>query len=263
MKEKLLFVMPDSLEELLFASVVMSQYLISRMVMGRDVDKVVVVCKQVELHDYLKACWGLADIVVEPTEDQKREAELVFEFDSRRSYEVTKAVSKHIAEAFAIQLGVGMLRFLPPVLVENRPEEIGTILVAERNRMDVVDDSWKWLHRESFIESLQEGELPVTFLSSGAGWDEIRAAVGRASVVIGVRSSVTTIAAAANRVVLELSPEEKGHKDWFRKKECGTYRMIYGKLQDMTPAFVWTQLEKLMQETRGKKAKVAVEVVNG
>lgn len=257
MKEKLLFVMPDSLEELLFASVVLSQYLISRMVMGRQVDKVVVVCRHEDLHKYLNACWAWAVVVTEPTRQQIEEADFVFEFDGASSYRLTQEIQKHIAEAFAIQLGVGLMRFLPPVLVEDRPEEVGTLLVAERNRLDGTDESWKWIHREDFIERLHEGNIPVTFLHSGAGWDEIRAAVGRASVVVGVRSSVTLIAAASNRLVMELSPDEKGHKEWFRKKECGTYRMMYGKLQDMTTIFVWSQIEKLMTNARGYKPPMA------
>lgn len=264
MKEKLLFVMPESLEEILFASVVMSQYLISRMVMGRSVDEVVVVCKWEELHKYLNACWAWAVVVIEPTEQQIVEADFVFEFDAERSYRTTKAVKKHIAEAFAIQLGVGLMRFLPPVLVEDRPEEVGVLLVAERNKIDVVDESWIWPYREEFIEKMNEAGIPVTFLSSGAGWDEMRAAVGRASVVIGIRSSVTLIAASANRLVMELSPDNMGHNEWFRKKECGTYRMIYGKLVDMTSMFVWAQIEKLMNEAKRHRPKLAeVGVASG
>ncbi len=257
MKEKLLFVMPDPLEELLFASVVMSQYLISRMVMGRQVDDVVVVCRHEELHKYLNACWAWAVVVVEPTKQQLNEADLVFEFESSSSYRLTQEVQKHIAEAFAIQLGVGLMRFLPPVLVEDVTEEPGLVLVAERNLLDEWDESWQWPHLTDFCMRLEEGGIPISFLSEDAGWDEIRTAVGKASVVVGVRSSVTLVAAAANRLVMELSPDDKGHKEWFRKKECGTYRMMYGKLQDMTSIFVWSQIEKLMTEARGYKPPMA------
>lgn len=257
MKEKLLFVMPDSLEEVLFASVVMSQYLISRMVMGRPVDEVVVVCRHEELHGYLNACWAWAVVVTEPTRQQIDEADLVFEFDAASSYRLTKEVQKHIAEAFAIQLGVGLMRFLPPVLVEDVREEPGLLLLAERNLMDRTDESWVWPHLEDFGARLKEGNIPISFLPECADWEQTRAAVGRASVVVGVRSSVTLIAAAANRLVMELSPDDKGHKEWFRKKECGTYRMMYGKLQDMTSIFVWSQIEKLMTEARGYKPPMA------
>lgn len=258
MKEKLLFVMPTSLEEILFASVVMSQYLISRMVMGRPVEEVTVVCEDAELGPYLKACWAWAVVVTKPTQQQVDEADFICEFDSSSAYRATQAVNKHLAEALAIQLGVGLMRFLPPILVEDRPEEVGTLLVAERNKKDGPEDvSWVWPHREDFIERVQELGINVTFLPSGAGWDEMRAAVGRASVVVGVRSSVTLIAASANRLVMELSPEGKSHRDWMRKKECGTYRMIHGRLQDMTALFVWGQIEKLMGESRGKKPVMA------
>lgn len=260
MKEKLLFIMPESLEEILFASVVMAQYLISRMVMGRQVDEVVVVCKWEELHKYLNACWAWAVVVTEPTRQQIKEADFVFEFEAENSYRMTKAVKKHIAEAFAIQLGVGLMRFLPPVLVEDVKEELGLVLVAERSQMDspsiqteYVEELWRWSHLEDFVARLKESKIPVEYLSRLASWEEIRMAVGKASVVVGVRSSVTLIAAAANRLVMELSPDNMGHSEWFRKKECGTYRMMYGKLKDMTSIFVWAQIEKLMSETKRRK----------
>lgn len=253
-EEKLLFVMPDSLEELLFASVVLSQYLISRMVIDRAVKDVVVVCKNEELHDYLRACWVWAKVVVEPTESQLVESDFVFEFNAESSYRVTQAVRKHVAEAFAIQLGVGLMRFLPPVLVEDRTEDIGTVLVAERNRMDGVDESWIWPYREEFVAMLEQKGVPVIFLDCEAGWEEIKDMVGKASVVVGVRSSVTTVAAAANRLVMELSPDSKGHRDWFRKKECATWKMIYGSLSSMSSSFVWEQVEKLVSSKKDKKA---------
>jgi hypothetical protein len=264
MKEKLLFILPDSLEELLFASTVLSQYLISRMVMGRDSTQVTIVTKHEELHSYLKACWELAEIVTEPTREQVEEADFIFEFDAESSYRVTQAVQKHIAEAFSIQLGVGLMRFLPPVLVEDVKEEVGTILVADRNIRDGLGESWEWPHLEDFMGQLGQAEIPVVWLPAEASWEEMRTVVGQASIVVGVRGSATLIAAAANRLVMELSPKDKGHRDWFRKRECATYRMIYGELKDMTPAFVWRQIEKLMEESkRGKPQTTRLATIYG
>jgi hypothetical protein len=262
-KEKLLFIMPDSLEETLFASTVLSQYMISRIVMARSVDEVVVVSRHKDVHKYLNACWAWAETVTEPTEQQIEEVDFVFEFNAESSYKVTQAAKKHVAEAFGIQLGVGLMRFLPPVLVEDTKEDVGLVLVADRNIMDGYDDSWVWPHRPNFCAQLEESNIPFIFLPVDASWEDIRTMVGRASVVVGVRSSTTLIAASANRIVMELSPADKGHKEWFRKKECATYRMMYGELGNMTAPFVWAQIEKLMQESKGRKPKKAeMAVVN-
>lgn len=251
--EKLIFIMPDSLEELLFASTVMSQYLISRIVMGRGVKDVVVVSRWKELHSYLKACWIWAEVVDIPTVEQLEKSALVFPFDSESSYRMTEAVEKHIAEAFAIQLGVGLMRFLPAVLVEDIKEEPGMVLVAERNEKDATGVvCWRWNYLQDFVEMLKKNDIPVSFLGSEASWEEIRQAVGKASVVVGVRSSVTLVAAAANRIVMELQPSGFVHKNWFRKKECPTYRMIFGDLNVMTPEFVWKNIENLIDSTKNK-----------
>jgi hypothetical protein len=260
-KEKLLFVMPYSWEEILYASGVMAQYLISRLVTGRNADEVVVVCLHKELHGYLRACWGLAEVVDEPTRQQIDEADVIFEFDAAKAYQITKAVEKPMAEAFSEMLGVGLMRFLPPVLVEDAKEEPGLVLVATRNLNDGVAPSWEWPHLTDFCNRLYELDIPAVWLPAEAGWDETRALVGRSSVVVGVRGSATLMAAAANRIVVELVPEEKAHKEWVRKKECATYRMLYGDLKNMTSIFVWAQIEKLISETKGKRLKMAVAVV--
>lgn len=253
MKEKLVFIMPESLEELLYASVILPQYLISRMVVGRSTEDVVIACREPQLHHYLKCCWYPAVIELEPTQEQLNGADLVFEFSGKTAYQISVATEKHMAETMAVQLGVGLLRFLPPVLVENVKEEVGLLLVAERNELDGTDDSWLWPNAQEFFSELKAADVPVAYLEKGASWEQTREAVGRASVVVGVRGAATTIAAAAYRVVLELTPKDKAHSEWVRKKECSMHRMLYGDLKEMSAAYVWIQLSKLMKDSRGKR----------
>ena len=252
MSEKLIFVMPDSTETLLFASVVMSQYLQTRMVLGRSSSDVVIVCKNREVHSYLNACWGQATVTEKATEDQIEDADFVFSFDERSSYQLTKEVQKHMSDAFGIQLGVNLLRFLPAILVEDQKEDVSKTLIVERTEQDGRRGFgvWDWVWMEDFVALLKEQGVPIKVLGKQAGWEETRIAVGQASVVIGVRGTATTMGAAANRLVLELVPDQAGHQDWVRKKECRTYRMIYGDMDKMTSEFVWKSLMALIKDCR-------------
>jgi hypothetical protein len=263
-KEKLVFIMPEPLEEMLMALTVFAQYMLIRSVLGRSADAPVVVYKREQLHGLIRSCWPTTIAVVEPTRQQLDEADFVHEFDTESTYRITEAVEKPIGESFAIRLGAHMMRLLPPVLVEDEREEIGMVLLAERNNMDGTDESWYWPHKEALWEQLLETKIPVQFLPKDADWEILRTAVGRSSVVIGPRSSVTLLAAAANRVVIELAPVDKGHKEWFRKPECQTYRMLRGRLEDMTSIFVWAQVDRLIRSVKGPKKMepVGVEVVD-
>jgi hypothetical protein len=260
MEEKVIFILPDSLEELLFALTVVAQYMLIRMVMGRSTKELVVVCKHEELHPLVKACWVWAKVVTAPTREQLEEADLIHEFDAESTYRVTEAVRKPIGESFAIKLGAHMVRLLPPILVEDVQEDIGLVLVAARNKRDRTDESWRWPYLEDFVDQLKASQVPVEFLPEDVGWEELRRAVGRASVIIGVRGSATLVAAAANRLVIELYPSGKGHPFWFGKQECTTYRVLYGAMENMSPAFVWNSLEKLIKEVKGPNALVGAEV---
>jgi len=255
--EHVLFVLPEPMEEAIMAAHVISQYMVTRLVMARDALNTTIVCPCEAIHPYVKACWDLAEVVKEPTEKQIENSKFTFEFDSNRAYLMTQEVQKNIQDSLAIQLGVGLWKYLPSVLVENTPENAGLVLVAERNVLDGVDESWEWPWREEFIRLGHERQIPMSWIDKNVGWDEIRKAVGRASVVVGVRSTVTLIAASANKLTMELSPEDKGHPEWFRKTDKPFYQMMYGRLEQMTAEFVWQHVARMVEKMSplGKKAR--------
>lgn len=258
-QEKLLFVLPSSMEAAAVAMDVLSHYLITRMVTGRDSRNVVVVCPLKEMHRFVKASWVFVEVVEEPTEQQLEEAEVTFEFSIERSYKMTKGVQKSMADSFAIQLGVGLLRTLPPILVEDTFEEKGKVLVADRAIKDGRDASWVWPHKEAFIELLDGNDIPCTILNETASWDETRLAVGRASVVVGVRGTATLMASAASKLVIELEQSSQAHREWLRKTKKMNYRMAYGRLEDMTADFIWKNVEALVRQNLGRKETVLEE----
>jgi hypothetical protein len=253
--EKLIFVMPEYLEEALFAIPVMGHYLAGRNVIGRDCKDVTVVCNNQELTKLIRSYWIWAKVTAEVTQDELQQADFIYEFDSEMAYKISSSVEKHISDAFGIQLGAGLTRFLPSILTEDTPEVSGSVLVVERNGMDRPLGDSHWKHRERFIEIGQENEIKMAFLGAGAYFEETRCAVGRASVVVGVRGAATLVAAAAGKIVMELVPRGEFHKQWMTKWENSFYRMAYGTLDDMIPEYVWNRTWTLVQEATGKAVK--------
>ena len=250
--EKLLFVLPSSLEEALMASTVLANYLITRMVTGRDSNNVTVVCPSKAV-SFVKQSWYWANVVEEATQEQIEEAEMTFEFDTRGSYLMAKEVRKSIGDCFAIQLGVGLMQTLPAILVEDTPVDPHRILVASRHQDDGRDLTWFWPYEQEFCNLLEEEDVPYSWLRPDAEWDEMRQAVGRAEVVVGVRGTPTLMAAGANKVLMELSADYNGHSEWFRKSKASNYRLMYGDLNNMTAEFVWKQTKLLVAKVFGKR----------
>jgi len=231
------------------AGTVLSHYLITRMVTGRDSTSVTIVCPCEKMIPFIKASWYSAVVVKEATQEQIESSDMTFEFDAEGSYRLTEAVKKGIAESFAIQLGVGFIPHQAPILVEDTPEEEHSIAVVSRQLDDGLDSAWIWPHQQAFIDLLEKNEVEYNFLREDADWDEMRKVVGRARVVVGVRGTPTLMAVSGNKLVVELSSSMRGHSEWFRKSKAPTYRVIFGDLKDMNADFVWQQTQLLVAKT--------------
>ena len=255
MLESLLMVLPEPMEEALMAAHVLSQYMVTRLVMARDARNVTIVCPCEEIIPFVQSMWIFAEVVKEATPEQVENANMTFEFDTTRCYSMTEKVEKGIADSLAIQLGVGLWRSLPAVFIEQWPEEKGLVLLAERNNLDGVDDSWEWPHKLAFLEEAMKRDIPLTTLPAAATWDETKEAVACASLVVGVRSTATLIACAANKLVVEMTPSDKGHANWFKKTDKPFYRMMYGPLGKMTADFVWKHAALLVSKTQSHKPR--------
>jgi hypothetical protein len=219
------------------------QYLEDRAVMERAPEKVTLVCEREDTHEFLRACWKGMDVVSEAGKE-KEEADLVFEFNPEVAYRLTEKVEKHIVESYGVQLGTMPFMKLPPVAMEIGQEERGLVSIAFSDK-----DRWEWPHWKEFDGLLSKEEVPIhNDLVETLGWKWLLHSVSKASVVVGVRGAATLMAAAMGKIVMELSPEEGGHRNWMPKWENKKYRMIYGKLEDMTADFVWTRTRGLVEE---------------
>ena len=272
MSENLLFVLPSTMEEALWAIPVLMYYLEVRLVTAKElVDPVrhvrlpprellgtlVVACELTEIHDIIRSTWNNLEVVEKVTEEIRRKTDIVFELDAENAYDLTKLLQKHIVEGYELQVGCAPSVKLPLVAQRFVEENLGSVLVVGRNRYDELRD-WVWAKEAEFLRMGVEAEIEMVKLPDDASFAETVDAVSRASVVVGVRGTGTLLGASFQRVVMELSPDNREHKHWMAKWECPYYQMIYGELADMTAAFVWDRTKRLVERTRKSGEKTWV-----
>jgi len=253
--DKIVFVIPDTLEEALWALPVISQHLGNRLVTGRAAEKVYCFCPIVDIRYLFTACWHGMEVLEFPMpEEIRNEVDVLFEFNPDKSYALTQAVGKHIVEAYGTMLGTVAMSILPPIASKER-EEPGTVLVVKRHKLDR-EMVGSWWHSDEFVRMGKAFGIPVSLCNENLEFRELVTEVGRASVVVGIRGTGTLLASAFGKTVMELSPENWGtHKNWMSKWENKRYRMMYGDLKDMNAIFVWERTRVLVEEAAKKNAK--------
>lgn len=254
---KIVFVCPPYMEETLFAYPVIMQYLEGLLVMNKQEYKdVVIACENTEMHKVIQACWKWARVINYVDVEDLKDAELIFEFDTELAYELTKAIEKGMGESYAIQLGVGLHRILPPVLIETYIEERGRVLIADRSKYDrPLEGQNDWKDEcDKLKDILHDNGIRVAHLDPGANFIETCCSVARASAVVGIRSTATLLASAAGKLVIELAYPKWGHKHWTTKWDNRGYRLMYGELPEMKAEFIWERMNMLAKGLSGKAA---------
>lgn len=264
MPENILFVLPETQEEALWALPVLAQYLETRLVTGKPIEdlhygityppreatgKIAVVSKFVEWHDVIRALWKGIEVLERLTEEVRDRSDIVFVFDPKRAYSLTCSVEKHIVESYGILIGALPFVSLPPILPRfDMEEELGSVLWVQRNNEDEHRDDWLlWEELPRFYEMGKEAGISVSGLSSIVSFRYMVEKISQASVVVGVRGTGTLLAACFQKIVMELTPDNREHRKWMLKNECPFYRTIYGDLRDMTAEFVWDRTKGLVE----------------
>lgn len=245
MQENVTFVLPDSYEELLYALPVLAQYCEDRSVARRSIGSVTVFTKRTELSAIIKSYWPTR--ITTEMDDEAKASDLIIEFSPNDAYEQTKAVEKHICEAYGIQVGTVPFMTLPIVSCPIVDEEPGSILVVERNVNDETKSDWQWPQQTEFVRLATENDIDVKVLDSAASFETMRLAVAKASVVVGVRSTATLIAAAEHKIIMELAPSNWSHRNWMSKSMDRKWRMVYGTLENCTAEFVLERTVQLVE----------------
>jgi hypothetical protein len=244
--ENLIFILPNSLEESLWALPVLGQYLENRLVSKRGPDNVHVVCPVWELREVVSACWKGMTIDDKLCSAKKDKANFIMDFDADRAYKVTHRIRKHISEAYGVMVGAVPSSLLPPVAQWYGEEQVGQVLLVDRSWMDTERED-KWPGIDEFIKTAEQEGIPVKWLSSSYGWKNMVRTISQASVVVGVEGSATLLAATFNKIVLEFSPPDWHHRNWMTKWENRKYRYIRKSLDQISAEYVWERLRFLVK----------------
>lgn len=275
----MVFVLPESLEDLLWSIPVWTQYFENRLVadlsivpfwkryfsVSPNTDRPfqpILVSKIPSTNELMSACWHGVKIV-EDIGQVKDSADLIFEFDIKKAHELTKPVEKHIVESFGILLGVMPPMIFPPILPTLVLEDPGSIVVIERNILDEQRPTWRWKDEEKFCEMGTANGAKLTRLSGSTSFEEIRSAISLASIVVGVRGAGTLVGASLGKIVLELHPTDYEGNYWASKLEDPGYKMIYGDLDDMTAEWVWETLQAQVNELADQKRRDEWNISHG
>ena len=253
MNEKIVFILPKSMEEALCALPVVTHYMVQRRIVGRSSENVFVVTELDELTSLIVAGWRFAQVRGTLDEADRDSADLLFEFSTENAYKMTSVSQKHITDAFSMQLGVAVLKKLPAILVETcADEDLSSVLYIARSCHDA-PRNWDWPHLEEFVDIAERNKIRMSVLDEDASYEELRVAIARASVVVGVRGTGTLMAAAVNKITMELSPDTHEHRHWMPKWENGRYRMVYGPLENMAAEFIWQRTRMLAEDVNQKR----------
>lgn len=247
MGDRLVFILPDGLEELLWAIPVLLQDLVQRVATGRKPEKVTIVCRWEQGHRFLRACWGKGVVVSSLSPEARDEADFVFEFDPDKAYQLTKNLKMHIVEAYALQVGAFAPMRFPPI-AESFGTRDGLVLVAKKTWMET-NRAESWPEEGRFFEIGRQQEIPMRSLPQEVTWEQLVAEVSRASVVVGLRSAATLLAASMGKLLVELY-SNTWHRNWAAKWGSKKYRMFYGELGEMGAEVVWERTQGLLETLR-------------
>lgn len=162
----------------------------------------------------------------------RRSYDLCFEFNVETAYDLSRATQKHATTAFGIQVGCEPSTF--PSCPANMIEQYIDVLYLSNLPKSLVDEVTR-LATESvpgIVQVRQKESEPLE--------DSIKQLFA-AKVVIGARSLQTYYAAALNRGVVEIYPDDV-HRRWLSKWSSPRYKMILGKVENVTPGLLWKGL---------------------
>ena len=166
-----------------------------------------------------------------------RDYDHVVEFDGKVAYEMGKVTEKHITQVFGIIVGSEPQKSTP---------DITACLKSNLTHIDIL--IFPFPAAKQLFEFLMNNhpELQTTFVgTSTPDWQD---AVG-AKLVVGLRSGMTYLAAAAGRGVLEIYPTDV-HRNWLSKWSHPLYQMIYANPEQVSATLAYRSVEILWKKVK-------------
>src|ERR1035437_190898 len=234
--------MPDTCEMYLAAVCAIQDYF--TWVCKRGVDPhVTVYCPNAELDFLIPTITKDSSAVVESVRNMTRLTlegfDQTVKFDPELAYKLSLKTEKHVTQVFGMMIGSDPFKVLPNIdcITEEFHAECD-ILVLPFVGSEVVLD---------FLLN-NKPELVVKHASSDLFWQ----AALRPRLLVGVRSGLTYLAAAAGRAVVEIYPTDC-HRNWLSKWGATMYQMIYGNPGEVSPELVYRAVEAMWKKVEQRQ----------
>jgi len=220
--DSILFGMPEDPEMFLAALATVQDYVAQLKKQVKDRRKHgewFVAVHLVKEFEFFKCCFPEEIVFVDEWNPVRGEWDYVYKFDAEVAYDLSLPTQQHVTTCFGILVGAD------PAMVPD---------------LSAVEHEF-YTGKEPMLQLLSfEGRDELAEIIDNHH-PELGEALCGTSVVVGMRSFETYVAAALGKTVLELYPNDK-HVKWLEKP--GNYQMIVG---DHFPVeFVWRALEGLL-----------------
>src|ERR1017187_6989228 len=208
--------MPDTCEMYLAAVCAIQDYF--TWVCKRGVDPLVTIyCPNAELDFLIPTITKDSSAVVESVRNMTRLTlegfDQAVKFDPELAYKLSLKTEKHVTQVFGMMIGSDPFKVLPDV------SEVTDKIIPD---CDIMVLPFPGSHE--VYEFLCNNRPELDTAHSTVGQPE-RGLQGR--MLVGVRSGLTYLAAAAGRAVVEIYPTDC-HRNWLSKWGATMYQMIYG-----------------------------------
>src|ERR1019366_8205638 len=167
-------------------------------------------------------------------------------FDVDLAYKLSKVTEKHVVQMFGIMIGSDPPKQLPDVssITEGIQPDCDIMLLP-------------FPGSEQVYEFLLNNHPELNTCNAIADvWQPIELCL-RGHMLVGVRSGLTYLAAAADRAVVEIYPTDC-HRNWLSKWSARHYQMIYGDPDKVAPDLVFRAIEAMQKKLEQRRRAMQV-----
>ena len=172
-------------------------------------------------------------------------------FDPALAYKLSLTTEKHVTQIFGIMVGSDPAKVIP---------DISNVVGDFRTDCDIMVLPFPGHEKVDEFLCNNHPELNVRVESSEADLDWETALQGK--LLVGVRSGLTYLAAAASLAVVEIYPMDC-HRNWISKWSSGRYQMIYGNPGDVQPDLVYRAIEAMWKRIEQRERAMVVPAKAG
>jgi len=177
----------------------------------------------------------------------------VVKFDPELAYKLSLTTEKHVTQIFGIMVGSDPVKVVP---------DISSVVGNIKPDCDIMLLPFSGSDRVDEFLCNNRPELNVQIEPSVVWADSSWRVALRGKLLVGVRSGLTYLAAAAGLAVVEIYPTDC-HRNWMSKWSSMNYQMIYGNPGDVQPDLVYRAIEAMWKRIEQRERAMAVPMKVG